>query len=261
MSDEDAPLSSYSDPLYDRLDAISRQVRRQWWLIVLVLIILALGAIALRMWLHREPMALGGAIAAQAVDERDEAKREAIWLELADGPNHDPGFRAAASIELSQILLNRGDAIQARKRAEQAETLARSAKDDDLVLAAGLSRAAALLDGGDAQGSLDLYGKAASSSGAKHPARKMAAEIGAAVCLEKLGKSDEAMARLEPLTTRSSERGSEQLVQLATAMYWRLKRAGEKPAAAPVAVPAAPIAAPAPAAAAAVAPAPAPAAK
>lgn len=252
MSDDDAPLSSYSDPLYDRLDALSRQIKRQWWLIVLVIIILALGAIALRLWLHREPVALGGAIAARALDERDEAKREALWIELADGPSQDTGFRAAACIELSQILLNRGDTIKARERAQQAQTLASEAKDEDLQLAAGLSRAAATLDAGDAAAALELYEKASRGAGAKHPTRKLAAELGAAVCLEKLGKPDEAMARLEPLTTRS-DRGSEQLVQLATAMYWRLKRASEKTAtvAAPAApsptpLPAAPPAAPAP---------------
>jgi len=65
-------------------------------------------------------MALGGAIAARAMGEQDDAKREALWTELADGSNQDPGFRAAACIELSQVLLSRPDAIQARKRAEQA---------------------------------------------------------------------------------------------------------------------------------------------
>ncbi len=229
MADEDAPLSSYSDPLYDRLDAISRQIRKQWWLIALTILIIALGAIALRLRMHREPMALGGAIAAEAYAERDAAKREVLWSELADGPSHDPGFRAAACIELAQTLLDRGDAIKARERAQQAEGLARQAEDDDLVLAASLSRAAASLDGGDAQAALDTYEKTARGAGAKYPARKLAAELGAALCLEKLGKPDEAMIRLEPLTTRS-ERGAEQLIQLATSMYWRLKRAAEKPA-------------------------------
>lgn len=228
MADEDAPLSSYSDPIYDRLDALSRQVRKQWWLVVLAVIVIALAAIAVRLWLHREPAALGGALAASASAQQDPAKREAAWIELADGANLDIGFRAAACIELSQILLDRGDAIKARDRAKQAENLARDAKDDDLVLAAGLSHAAALLDSGDANAALELYEKASRGAGAKHPARKLAGELGAAVCLEKLGKPDEAMARLEPLTTRS-ERGSEQLVQLATSMYWRLKRAAEKP--------------------------------
>jgi tetratricopeptide (TPR) repeat protein len=253
MADEDAPLSSYSDPLYDRLDAITRQIRRQWWIFALAILVVALAAIAFRMWRHSEPVALGGAIAVQALSERDEAKREAIWTGLADGQSHDPAFRAAASIELCQILLSRGDVIKARERAQQAETYARTAGDEDLVLAAGLSRAAATLDGGDAAAALTLYEQASRGSGAKHPARKLAAELGAATCLEKLGKVDEAMARLEPVTTRT-DRGAEQLIQVATATYWRLKRAqAEVPAsapapvesaAAPAAAPAAPVAAP-----------------
>jgi len=246
MADDDAPLSSYSDPLYDRLDAISRQIRRLWWLFALVILIIAMSAIALRMYLQREPTALGGALAVRAMQEPDDVKREAAWTELADGAKQDLAFRAAACIELSQLHLGRGDAIKARERAQQAENLAREAKDDDLVLAAGLSRAAATLDAGDAGAALELYEKAVRGAGAKHPARKIAAEIGAAVCLDKQGKSAEAITRLEPLTSRT-DRGAEQLVQVATAMYWRLKRAAES-AAAPAA-PAAPVAPVAPAAA------------
>jgi ATP/maltotriose-dependent transcriptional regulator MalT len=265
MADEDAPLSSYSDPLYDRLDAITRQVRRQWWLFAIGLLCVALAAIAVRLWMHREPIALGGAIAVRAINERDEAKREAAWTELADGAAHDPAFRAAASIELCQLQLSRGDVIKARERAEQAEAQARAAGDPDLVLAAGLSRAATTLDGGDAAAALTLYEQAARGAGAKYPVRKIAAELGAATCLEKLGKADEAMSRLEPITSRT-DRGAEQLIQLATSTYWRLKRAQAESAkpveAKPESVPAAPAApeAAAPAAAPeAVAPAPAPA--
>ncbi len=249
MADDDAPLSSYSDPIYDRLDAISRQIRRLWWLFALVILIIALGAIAFRLWLQREPTALGGALAVQAMQEQDATKREAAWTELADGASHDAAFRAAACIELSQLLLNRGDVIKGRERAKQAQELAGKAKDDDLVLAAGLSQAAAALDSGDAAAALELYEKASRGAGAKHPARKIAAELGAALSLEKLGKPAESIVRLEPLTTRT-ERGAEQLVQVATAMYWRLKRAAETPAAATPAVPAAAApAVPAPAAA------------
>lgn len=247
MADDDAPLTSYSDPFYDRLDAAMRQLRRQWWLVALVILIIALGAVALRLWLHREPVALGGAIAVRAINERDEAKREAAWSELADGASHDPAFRAAACIELCQLSLGKGDAIKARDRAKQAEDLARAANDPDLILAAGLSRAAATLDGGDADGALALYEQASRGAGAKYPVRKLAAELGAATCLEKQGKADEAMARLEPITVRS-DRGAEQLVQFATTMYWRLKRAqaeGAKPAAEAASPPAAEAAAPA----------------
>lgn len=252
MADDDAPLTSYSDPFYDRLDALSRQVRRQWWLFVLAIVIIALAAIALRLWLHREPIAMGGALAVQARDEADDARREALWRELADGSAYDPAFRAAAGIELCQIQLARGDAIKAREQAQRAEEQARAAKDDDLVLAAGLSRAAAVLDSGDAAAALGLYERAARGAGAKHPARKLAAELGAAHCLDRLGRPADAIARLEPLSTRSDE-AAKDILDLATAMYWRLKRAQvERPAPAPAPPEAKPEAAPAPA------PAPAP---
>lgn len=227
MADDDAPLSSYSDPFYDRLDAMVRQVKRMWWMFALIIIVIALAAVALRLWLHREPVAMGGAVAIRAMQEQDPAKKEAAWTALADGADHDLAFRAAANIELAQVKLSAGDAIKARERADLAEKLAREAKDEDLVLAAGLTKAAAQLDGGDANAALALYEKISTNSGAKYSARKLAAELGAANCLEKLGKNDEALARLEPITART-DKGAEQLVQLATAMYWRLKRAGGK---------------------------------
>lgn len=253
--DDDAPLSSYSDPLYDRLDAIARQVRRLWWLLILTILIIAAAAVALRLWMHREPTAIGAAMAVEAHNERDPAKRETVWTTLADGNGNDPGFRAVADIELAQIAIGKGDAIKARDRAQKAEEQARASGDEDLLLAAGLSRAAAVLEGGDTAAALDLYEKASRGAGGRHQARKLAAELGAAHCLEKSGKITEAIARLEPLTTRT-ERGAEQLLQIATATYWRLKReqagGGAKPAEAPTpAKPAeAPAAAPAPGAAA-----------
>lgn len=248
MRDDDAPLTSYSDPFYDRLDALSRQVRRLWWLFALAIIAIALAAVALRLWLHREPTALGGAMAIRAMQENDPAAQEQLWAGLADGASHDPAFRAAAAIELAQLQLSRGNPISARERAELAEAQAKVAGDTDLILAAGLSKAAALTDLGDREAALALYDRIAGSAGAKHPARRIAAELGAAVCLDKLGRRDEALARLEPLTQRT-DRGADQVVLVATSMYWRLKREAApapaapapaaQPAAAPEAVPAA----------------------
>ncbi|MCS6970241.1 MAG: hypothetical protein NZ552_04425 [Planctomycetes bacterium] len=224
---DDGPLTSYSDPFYDRLDAMAQAVRRQWWLFALVIVCIVLAAIALRLWWHREPTALGGVVAARAAEEQDEAKSEALWTELADGERYDPGFRAAAAIELCQRHLLRGETTAARRRAEDAERWARAAEDDDLILAAGLSRAAALLDGGDATAAFDLYDAAARGAGARFPARRLVADIGAALALDRLGRREEALARLEPLTGRS-ERGAENLLQLAASMYWHYKR-GDAP--------------------------------
>jgi hypothetical protein len=246
MRDDDAPLTSYSDPFYDRLDALSRQVRRLWWLFALAVIAIALAAIALRLWLHREPTALGGAMALRAIQERDPAAQERLWADLADGAANDPAFRAAAAIELAQLQLAKGNPISARERAELAEAQAKAAGDTDLILAAGLSKAAALTDLGDREAALALYDRIAGSAGAKHPARRIAAELGAAVCLDKLGRRDEAIARLEPLSQRT-DRGADQVVLVATSMYWRLKReavpapvAAPAPAPAPAAQPEAP---------------------
>lgn len=247
MADDDAPLSSYSDPLYDRLDAISRQIRRLWWLFVLAILIVAAAAIALRLWLRTEPVALSAALAVEAMSQ-PAAAQEAAWVALADGTKHDSAFRAAACVELSHLLLARGDAAAARSRAEQGRDLARTAQDDDLLLAAGISLAAALLDAGDAAGAFAQYDSAAKGAGARYPARKLAADLGAAIALERQGRIDDAILRLEPLTARTDD-GAEGVVRMAVSMYWRLKRTQEAAAAAPAAAatPAPAASAPAPA--------------
>lgn len=222
--EDDVPQSSYSDPLYDRLDALSRQVRRLWWLFALSILVIILGAIAYQLWSHREPIAVGAVIAIEANEERDVLKKDALWTKLADGADFALVFRATACIELTQSALNRGDFIVARKRAQEAEDHARLSEDRDLLLAAGLSRAAVALDSGDAAAALDLYNKSATGAGARHPARFFEAELGAARCLESQGKLDDAIQRLEPLLTRSDS-GADQLVQIARSNYWRLKRA------------------------------------
>ncbi len=229
--DDDAPLSSYSDPLYDRLDAISRQVRRLWWLFALSIIAIALGAAAFRLWMHREPTAASAALAIDATEAQqrgDTVRRDELWSKLADGADYEAGFRAAACMELTQSALNRGDGIQARKRAQEAEDHARRSGDQSLLLAAGLSRAAALLDEGKATEAFELYQKTSTGAGTRHPARQFEAELGAARCLEKQGKIDDAMLRLEPLLTWPDE-GAKKLVEIARSNYWRLKRtkAGE----------------------------------
>ncbi len=228
--DDDAPISSYSDPIYDRLDVMARQVKRLWWLFALGLLVVVVASIMVRMYARREPTAVGVALALSASKEEGE-KREESWKTLADGTGNDPGFRAVACIELAQLRLNAGDPAKARERALQAEDFAKQIKDEDLRLAAMLSQAAIAAESNDYAAALEIYGKCSGFAGAKYQARRLTADLGAARCLEKLGRIDEAIQRLEPLTTRTDV-GAAQLIDLAIGSYWRLKRqqATPKPA-------------------------------
>jgi hypothetical protein len=223
MADHDnAPLSSYSDPFYDRLDALFQQLRRIWWLVVLGIILVAGIAVWLRMQVQADPNAITAALVVEASNaEPDQA--EGKWKAIADDSAAPAVYRARAAIELTHLLLAKGDTVQAKDRALLAEAQARAAADDDMLLTATISRGAVALQANDAGAAFGFYDQAAKAAGARHPVRKLDADLGAARALAAQGKLDEAVARLEPLTTRK-ERGAEQLLSLAQTLYWTYKR-------------------------------------
>lgn len=247
---DEAPLSSYSDPVYDRLDNLSRQVRRQWWLFATVLVVMVLGAVVVRLLLDRHPEA-ASASAFVAADAMEEAKRPGALEAMASADGQTAFFRARAAIELIQTALERNDLPKARQWAELAEKQAQASADDDLQLAARLSAAAIDLQEGKAEAAEKRYDAVAKAAGLRFPVRKLDADIGAARALAAQGRKSEAAARLEPLLTRS-DRNADYLLMLAKGMYWRFLREAEAEAAAAKAMPGAS------ASAAPVVPAPAP---
>jgi tetratricopeptide (TPR) repeat protein len=272
------PTTSYSDPFYDRLEAAAQRIARRLWLVLLGIVVVVVVAVVTHTALRDTPIAasagkfLDASTTRQSVDEaRDPGERasrlaaaEKALAAVAADTTVTPYYRTRAGIELAQVLLDRDALSEAKTTIDQARTLAATAGDPDLDLAVGLSEAAILLQTGDAAGAESRYAAVERAAGATYPDRQIAAVLGGAQALLALGRRDDAIAKLEPLITRSDETAAS-LLNLARNQYWALKRQAATPAAAPAPAatdPATPAAAPAdqPAPATTAPPAPAPAA-
>jgi predicted negative regulator of RcsB-dependent stress response len=268
MSDPNdlAPSSSYSDPFYDRIDAVARFLRRNWHLAVAVVIIAVSCAILLRWKLAHHPEAAGAVAYLHAEEQAqavagDRVKQVAAYAAVLADPATTPYFKARAAIEQVHLHLLAGDVPAARAAAQVASDAVKLVEDAALPATVRLSQAAIELQAEQLDAALAAYSEAERLAGPRQPALQIDAILGQARVYERQAKPSDAIAALEPLITRSDV-GAEALLTVAKARYWHLKRLvaeaampkPAEPAPAPVAIEPAP--APAPAA---VEPAPAPA--
>ena len=253
MADELGTTSSYSDPFYDRLEAFANVIKRSWLLVIVVVILCVAGVFTLTWALQRHPDAGSAARFITARDEQDATKRTAAYQALVADPTVTAVFRARAGIEVVSDLLAKGDTASAAPVALKASADASASGDVDMQLAAKLSVAAVHQQSGELEPAATAYSEAKRVAGVKYPVSRLTAELGLAQVLMAQGKRAEALTELEPLIARN-DAGAEQLIGLAKAMYWDLKRTLAEVPAAPAA-PAAPVAEAAPAAPAPAAPA------
>lgn len=289
------PSTSYSDPIYDRLEVVAQRIVKRLWLIVVALVAVIVIAVVTHASLRHTPIAasasqfLDAATIRMEADRGDPAARATKLTEAAKAfaavaadEKVTPYYRARAYIELTQLDLDRSQLTEAKAAVEKAREFAAKAEDPDLELTVGLSEAAVLLQTNEHQTAETRYLSIERAAGQTYPDRQIAATLGAAQAMIAQKKTDEAIAKLETLINRTDTNAS-MLLALAKNQYWALKRAkaapaapvapaaaGDKPAVPsaeqPAATPVAPTAAPAPsavapttpAAAAPVAPTPAP---
>jgi tetratricopeptide (TPR) repeat protein len=136
--------------------------------------------------------------------------------------------------------LARKDTATAATAAAKAIEFAAQGNDPEVQLVAKLSRAAVHFQAGELEPALTAYGEAKRASGAKYPVASLEATMGLARVYDRQGKLEDAIAELEPLLART-DAGAKQLLDLARAGYWDLKRrAAEAKVPAPVAAPAVP---------------------
>ncbi len=272
---EAGPSSSYSDPIYDRLDTFAQGIKRRWWIYVLVLVVVIVVAQVVRHWAVERPDAASSTAFNLALEKSDQDSRAIAMKELAEDAATADYWRARAYIEVAQNRFSKDDGPGAKEAAQKAVQLADKTPDQELKYAARLTLAGAEYQLNDLEAAAKDYA-AVESAGGRFLSQQLEATLGAARTLTKSGKPDEAMAKLEPLIGRS-DAGATELLNVARTMYWTLKRqqaeaAAQKnappasiaapPAAQTGAEPQAPIAVPsaaAPATAAAPAPVPAPA--
>jgi Meckel syndrome type 1 protein len=241
MAEDLGPTTSYSDPFYDRLDALANWIKKSWLLVTIVLILSVVAVLVVTWLLQRHPEAGSAARFVAARNAETDAAREKAFAALAADASVTPAFRARSEIEVVQLLLARKDTATAATAATKAVEFAAQGNDPEVQLVAKLSRAAVHFQAGEYDPALTAYGEAKRASGAKYPVANLEAAMGLARTYERQGKLDDAISELEPLIART-DAGAAQLLGLARASFWDLKRrvaeakAGTPAAVAPAAV-------------------------
>lgn len=176
----DAPdtLTSYSDPLYDRLEGVVKAMGRKWWVIVLMAAIFAGAAVMLQQQAERVPEAASANAYLEALDEEGSDALAAV----ADNAEILPEFRARAALEAADRALAAGDAERAASLLATADTQAGATALKDLQLTVAASQAAVLEEQGQFEDAAARYTQVADKSAAAQPGLNLVATLGAARC-------------------------------------------------------------------------------
>ncbi|HYE07792.1 MAG TPA: hypothetical protein VEL07_19900 [Planctomycetota bacterium] len=217
------PSTSYSDPIYDRLDTVAQRVAKRWPLLLLALLLIIGIALVLRHIAASDPETTSAFAYLDALDESDEVKRTERLTAVAHEDDHTDFFRARAHLDLVQHHLLAPDLAGAREHADAAMALARTSEDPGIEFEARLAQAAVAEDAGELDVALTAYQDVESGTAGTFPAQRMAATLGAARVLQKAGDLDGALAKLEPLIA-NTDRDARQLVQYGRWLYWQIKR-------------------------------------
>jgi tetratricopeptide (TPR) repeat protein len=242
------PTTSYSDPFYDRLEALAQRIAKRLWLVVLALVVVVVVAVITHAAMRDTPIAASAGQFIDAATKRMEADRardpgerttklaeaEKAFAAVSADEAVTPYYRARACIEAAQLELDRGAIDEAKASIAKAKTFATKALDPDLDLTIGLSEAAVLFQAGDYAAAETSYLNVERATGLTHPDRQIAATIGAAQAMVALNRIDDAITKLEVLANRN-DNNAIMLLSVAKKEYWALKRRQSAPAANPTA--------------------------
>jgi hypothetical protein len=216
-----APSTSYSDPIYDRLDTVAQRMSRRWPLVVLAIAAAIAVAVGIRMYLHNNPEAKSARAFVEAMGSAENI-RQAELQKVVDDESLTAFFRARAACELAQLAIEAGRPAEAKRQAQNAYDLAKQSEDDGVQLDAKLSIAAADEETGDTEAALSVYQEVARSAGGRYPNQQLLGLIGTARAQAKLGHEQEAIETLESVIGRNDP-GGETLISIARINYWKLK--------------------------------------
>ena len=177
MADPQTPeeLSSYSDPLYDRMEGIANRLGQRWWLYVIAVILAVVIAFVMRDILGRSPDAAAHHRYQTAADT------EAL-IDLSRDESMTAEFRVHAAIEAAQDLLLSGEIDEAEALIRAAGPLATSSRHESrsLSLVKDLSLAAVHEEVGEFETALTLYQGVESRAGRQLPIHTILGGLGAA---------------------------------------------------------------------------------
>lgn len=218
-----APTTSYSDPIYDRLEILSNRVRRARWVIVAAIIAAVVLGLGLRAYLNNRPEASSAVAYIKARDAAKPEERTAALKALAENAATTPFFRAKAAMELCQEAITAGNAADAKTWSGKTSTAAALANDPELSLAARLSEGAVAEDAGELDAALVHYEAVQTKAGAKYVSHFLLAVYGAARIEKAQKKPKAALERLEPVVSRGDD-AAKALLPLLQSLYWSCKR-------------------------------------
>ncbi len=236
LPDATGPTTSYSDPIYDRLESVAQRLTRRLGLVLLALLVFLVVAVVVHARLQDSPEAASANAYTKAREQLDEAERERDPVKaakvaaaltalqgVAANEKITPFFRGRAFIELVQQDLNANNLGEAKAHAAKAVEYALASQDSELQLKAELSAAAVQLQAGANAEAEKAYLLAERHAGAKSADSAIVAALGAARAMELQGHLEDAAAKLETITSRV-DAAAHELVQLARQQFWRVKR-------------------------------------
>src|SRR4051812_25624292 len=91
---DSAPTTSYSDPIYDRLEMLSNRVRRARWLIIAAIVVAVFLGLGLRALLNNHPEAASAEAFIKAREEEGSERQQAALKAIVDNAKITPFFRA-----------------------------------------------------------------------------------------------------------------------------------------------------------------------
>ena len=242
-----SPTTSYSDPIYDRLEVVAQRIFRRIGLIIAALVVVVIVAVFSHQAMKNSPTAASANQFLTALSSKQDAEQSRNPAErsglidtaqkaltaVANDETVTPYYRARAQLEIVQIALDRSQLSDASAAIAKAKEWSSKSANADLDLAVGLSEAAVALQKGEFGPAEQLYASVDRAAGANFPDRQMAGALGTAKAMELQGRIDDAIAKLETLINRSDSNAT-MLVNLAKNEYWTLKRRQATPAPAPV---------------------------
>jgi len=168
-------VSSYSDPIYDRLEGLLNQLGRRWWLFVVAALICGTAGLLITNALQHSPEA---ASSAASIDARGD--REALET-LVDDESITYEFRARSALSAAQHALDAGDPAAARRLLDTALDHATEAGLEELQLTVHASLGAVAETTGDWDAASAAYGKVLQRTDqTTHPGLNLSATLGAA---------------------------------------------------------------------------------
>ena len=234
--------TSYSDPLYDRLESAKNQMAKRWGLLVIVAIVAAVVVVNVQQSFNTSPAAASAAAYNQAIMSSSTDDSTAALQALVDNPEITHEFRVRAGIDLAIEQQNNDQLDQALETLTGLEAIAQQSAQPGVVMSLQLSIAGVMEQQGQLMKAQSRFAQIAQEARTSHPAHALTADLGHSRILlqqalskvtddatneieqqEALALRKEALAILESIANRRLT-GAERAIEFAQFQALNLKR-------------------------------------